>query len=213
MGASVWIRTASEQQFQAKWCLDIGDSVVAKLGGTHPPEIEIPCAPSCLPATPTPGCPTHHQSPMMLAGQRRMKKSPSWVREKGSILPGLRKASNSLHATRREPGTPEVRRGPGGWVPAVSLHRAGPGWQRHRRGRPGRAGLGWAGTSGRLERGAEAAPEKEEEEGRGCESICSDRETGARGDGQGGPGGGTPGCQAPFLAQSHGHDMGTGTLR
>lgn len=109
-------------------------------------------------------------------------------------------------------GQPRGRAGaPAGGCPLSPS--TGPGRAGNASGGAVRAGPGWAGTSGRLERGAEAAPEKEEEEGRGCESICSDRETGARGDGQGGPGGGTPGCQAPFPAQSHGHEMGTGTLQ
>lgn len=103
-----------------------------------------------------PGMPyTHHQSPMMLAGQRRMKKSPSWVRERGNILPRL--------GSSRESRAPSKPPGRAAGLPAASLRQpgaAGPG------------GPGWAGTSGRLERGEEAAPHKEEEEGQGCESIC-----------------------------------------
>lgn len=111
-----------------------------------------------------------------------------------------------------QPGSPPPRgsgRGPGGWVPAASRRRAGASGHRGRRGWAG-LGLGWAGSAGRLERGAEAAPEKEEE-GRGCESICLRQGNRSPGGRTGRAGRGTPGCQARLPARSHGHGMGTVT--
>lgn len=169
---------------------------------------------------PTTGCPTHHQSPMMLAGQRRMKKSPSWVREEGSILPGLRGAPSPLRAPRGDPGSRARRRpeGPAG-APAGGCPlppSAGPG----RAGTAaGGAGLGW-GWAGQAPPGGWSAARRLLRRRRrrrdgAAKASASDRETGARGDGQGGPGGGTPGCQARLQARSHGRGVGTatGTLR
>lgn len=75
-----------------------------------------------------PGMPyTHHQSPMMLAGQRRMKKSPSWVRERGNILPRL--------GSSRESRAPSEPPGRAAGLPAASLRQPGAAG-------PGGAGLG-----------------------------------------------------------------------
>lgn len=133
-----------------------------------------------------PGMPyTHHQSPMMLAGQRRMKKSPSWVRERGNILPRL--------GSSRESRAPSEPPGRAAGLPAASLRQpgaAGPGGGRAGQAPPG----GWSAARRLLRR-------RRRRRDRAAKASASDRETGARGDGQGGPGGGTPGCQAQIRAR------------
>lgn len=165
----IWIHLAGKQCSPSKGCPGVGNSVIPKLGrGDHPRRERDPAHPlgthpglSYSPPEPDDvgGAEEDEEEPQLGPGERQ---HPSRV--EGSAEPPPR--------TSRGAGQPRGSgRGPGGWVPAASLRRAGAGGHRGRRGRAGLR-LGWAGTSGRLERGAEAAPEKEEEEGRGCESIC-----------------------------------------